>query len=299
MDTRLLRSFLAVARLQSFTDAALDLGYTQSTVTSHIQKLEHQLGTSLLDRLPTGVQVTEAGARLIPRAEDVLDAENQLQAVTKEGEGEIAGTVRIMAPESLCTYRLPDLVTALRDTEPGIDIWLTPGGINHTIEEVRRGNVDLGLTLEPQLPASELRTELLGYEELVLLAPPGSAPETTVTWDRLAREDALLIEEGCGYSDNIAANLRHRGEAAGRRSHFGSIEAIKRCVAVGLGWAALPAITAAEQFTDGTLQVLNGPELPDCEVHALIHPRRYRTPATDAVLNHLRHTWNPDTETSH
>lgn len=298
MDTRLLRSFLAVARLRSFTDAALELGYTQSTVTSHVQKLEHQLGASLLDRLPAGVQVTEAGARLIPRAEDVLNAENQLTAAAQEHEGVTAGTVRIMAPESLCTYRLPDLVTALRETEPGVDIWLTPGGISQTIDEVQRGSIDIGLTLEPNLPASELRTELLGHEALVLLSGPNRTTDAPVTWGQLGREDALLIEEGCGYSDNIAANLRHHGETAGRRSHFGSIEAIKRCVTVGLGWAALPAITAAEQISDGTLQVLEGPDLPDCEVYALIHARRYHTRATEAVLQQLRHTWNSTPETT-
>lgn len=291
MDTRLLRSFLAVAQLRSFTDAALELGYTQSTVTSHIQKLERQLHTRLLDRLPSGVQVTEAGAQLIPRAEDVLNAQRRLEAVTKHDDDEARGTVRIMAPESLCTYRLPDVVTALRETEPGIDVWLTPGGISQAIEHVRRGTVDLALTLEPSLPPSELRTELLGHEALVLLTGPGRAPDGPVTWDLLARQDALLIEEGCGYSDNIATNLRHHGETAGRRSHFGSIEAIKRCVTVGLGWAALPAITATDHISDGLLHVLDGPALPDCEVHALLHPRRYLTPASAVVLNQLRHTW--------
>lgn len=293
MDTRLLRTFLAVARLNSFTEAASELRFTQSTVTSHIQKLERQLGTVLLDRLPAGVQVTDAGARLIPRAEEVLTAETQLHAVARDDEGRVHGTVRVMAPESLCTYRLPDVVTALRESAPDVDVWPTPGGLDRAIDEVRRGNVDLALTLEPILPASELRAELLGREELVLLISPENAPGDAVTWSELAAQDALLIEEGCSYSDTIAANLRRHGEAAGRRSHFGSIEAIKRCAAVGLGWAALPAVTANEQITNGTLQVLEGPSLPACEVHALLHPRRYLTPATHAVLNQLRRTWIP------
>ncbi|WP_223881374.1 LysR substrate-binding domain-containing protein [Nesterenkonia ebinurensis] len=65
-----------------------------------------------------------------------------------------------------------------------------------------------------------------------------------------------------------------------------------RCAAVGLGWTALPAITATEQISNGSLQVLDGPVLPDCEVHALLHSRRYLTPATSAVLQQLRHTWS-------
>ncbi|WP_146338372.1 LysR family transcriptional regulator [Nesterenkonia sp. NBAIMH1] len=293
MDTRLLRSFLAVAHLNSFTEAALELRLTQSTVTSHLQKLESQLGTRLLDRLPAGVQVTDAGARLIPRAEDVLNAESNLKALAGHDKGTIAGTVRIVAPESLCTYRLPGVVLALRESAPEIDIWLAPAGIDQAVDEVRRGSADLALTLEPSLRHSELKAERLGREPLVLVgSPDDDSHGDSLTWPELAARDALLIEEGCGYSDSIAASLRQQGGTAGRRSHFGSIEAIKRCAAVGLGWAALPKIAAAEQISSGTLPVLDGPPLPDCDVHALFHPRRDLTPATEAVRQKLRDAWS-------
>lgn len=293
MDTRLLRSFVAVARASSFTDAALELGYTQSTVTGHVQKLERQLGVRLLDRLPGGVRVTDAGARLIPDAEEILATEERLTTVSRQGRGELAGTVRVMAPESLCTYRLPAVVSALRDTAPSVDVWLTPGGIDQTLDAVKRGNVDLALTMEPRPPVSELEAERLGNEPLVLVTSAAERPGARLSWADLARRDALLIEEGCGYSDDVAARLSGTGQPTGRRSHFGSIEAIKRCVAVGLGWTALPAIAASDQIESGALRLLEGPPLPDCEVHTLTHPRRYRSPAVAVVLDQLRQTWNP------
>ena len=291
MDTRLLRSFLTVARLQSFTAAAAELDFTQSTVTSHVQKLERQLRTALLDRLPIGVQVTDAGARLIPRAEDVLAAEARLASVGECSERDIAGTVRIVAPESLCTYRLPAVVTAIRHAEPNVDVWLSPGGIDRIVDAVQRGRVDLGLTMEPRLAQSDLLAEHLGNERLILVGSDAEPRGAALTWADLARRDALLIEEGCGYSDDVAAKLHATGESPGRRSHFGSIESIKRCVAVGLGWTALPTVSAAEQIESGQLQVIDGPELPDCEVHALTHPRRHLNPAVSVVLEHLRGMW--------
>lgn len=292
MDTRLLRSFLAVARLGSFTGAASELGYTQSTVTGHVQKLERSLRVALLDRLSGGVQLTDAGARLIPHAEELLAAEGRLQAVSRNDDRHVTGTVRIMAPESLCTYRLPETVSAVRNAEPYVDIWLTAGGVDRAIEEVRRGKVDLALTMEPGPPASDLTAEQLGREPLLLVDGPADPPGPSSTWADLASRDVLLIEEGCGYSDDVAARLRATGGATGRRSYFGSIEAIKRCVAVGLGWAALPEVTAIEQIRSGTLRVLEGPPLPDCYVHALTHPRRASSPAVEAVLDQLRRTWS-------
>ncbi|WP_280276159.1 LysR family transcriptional regulator [Nocardia wallacei] len=294
MDTRLLRSFLAVARSESFTGAAAELGFTQSTVTGHVQKLERQLGSRLLDRLPTRVVVTDVGARLIERAEEVLAAEDRLRAIALGGKGSRpSGTVRIIAPESLCTYRLPGVVRAVREREPDVRIRLSPGGVGDALDAVRRGTADLALTMEPRPPLTHLALERVGTEPLLLLdhSERAGAP---VTWADLAARDALLIEEGCGYSDDVAAQLAAAGTTAGRHSRFGSIEAIKRCAAVGLGWTALPAISAESEIRAGTLTVLDGPALPHCAIHLVTHPRRHHSPALHVVLAELRRAWNGD-----
>src|SRR4051812_42650808 len=70
MDPRFLRTFVAVARLGSFSGAARELGYTQSAVSQHIAVLESELATVLLSRRP--VEPTEAGARLLEHAEPIL-----------------------------------------------------------------------------------------------------------------------------------------------------------------------------------------------------------------------------------
>ncbi|MGW0179688.1 LysR family transcriptional regulator [Nocardia sp. NPDC003345] len=289
MDTRILRSFLAVARSGSFTAAAADLGYTQSTITGHIHRLEEQLGRRLLDRLPSGAVVTDTGARLIDHAEDILDAEDRLHDAAR-GSDRPTGTVRIVAPESLCTYRLPAVIGALRTEEPGIQIWVGPAGLGEAVEAVHRGTAELGLIMEPRAPVTELGTERIGAEPLLLLDHPDRAG-TPATWEDLAVRDALLIEEGCGYSDDVAARLAATGARPGRRSRFGSVEAIKRCVASGLGWTALPAITVESEIRTGGLGVVRGPALDSCEIRVLTHPRRLHTPATRAVLTRLRAHW--------
>ncbi|GAA4425738.1 LysR family transcriptional regulator [Georgenia halophila] len=287
----MLRSFLAVARFSSFTDAAGELGFTQSTVTSHVQKLERQLGARLLDRLSSGVRLTDTGHRLVPRAEELLAAEDRLRDTTQHGTRPI-GTVRVMAPESLCTYRLPAVITAVRASEPDVQVWVAPGGMTACLDAVRRGAVDVGLCMEPRLAPGELAAERLGAEPLAVLDHPALAAVSNATsWAELARRDALLIEEGCGYSDDVARHLTETGEKPGRRSRFGSVEAIKRCVAAGLGWTALPVLTATEEIDSGALQALDAPALPDCDVHVITHPRRHHGPATDAVLEALRDTW--------
>src|SRR6201996_3055580 len=70
VEAQLLRTFVAVARLGSFSAAAVELGYTQAAVSQQIAALESDLKTQLLNRRP--VTPTEAGARLLEHAEPIL-----------------------------------------------------------------------------------------------------------------------------------------------------------------------------------------------------------------------------------
>jgi DNA-binding transcriptional LysR family regulator len=208
--------------------------------------------------------------------------------------GRPAGTVRLTAPESLCASRLPALVAAVRAAAPAVRLALTPGGTSAALDAVRRTNSDIALVLEPVLTVADLHLDAVGTEDVVLLAAPDpDRPAAPVTWPDLAARDTLLLEEGCSYSDDTARRLLAAGQPAARRTRFGSIEAVKRCVGAGLGWTVLPAVTAAAELRAGTLVVLAGPPLPACTVHVATHPGRSMGPATRVVVDHLRGLWTP------
>src|SRR4051812_39960934 len=78
VDTRLLRTFLVLARTGSFTATAAELHVVQSTVTGHVHALERRVGARLFDRLPGGARLTEAGRRVVGPARDLLDVQQRL-----------------------------------------------------------------------------------------------------------------------------------------------------------------------------------------------------------------------------
>lgn len=278
MDTTLLRSFVAVVRQRGFTAAARDLGFVQSTITGHVQALERQFGTRLVDRLPGDVVTTDAGARLFPLAEELLRLEDRLAEEVRSSEDEPVGTVRLAAPESLCAYRLPALVAQLRERAPGVRLSLSPAGTAGAVEAVRRGTVELALALESEMQATGVDARRVGSEPvLVLAAAPMPGP---VTWGALVSHDALLLEEGCSYSDSAVRALTEAGQPAERRTRFGSIEAVRRCVAAGLGVTVLPQVTVASDLASGALVALDGLDLPAPAVHLL--SRTTRTPSAAA-----------------
>lgn len=86
MELRNLNTFVRAADAGSFSRAASELGYTQSTVTAQIQGLEEELGVQLFDRLPKGIALTQPGEALLEHARNLLlEAENARLAVKTSG----------------------------------------------------------------------------------------------------------------------------------------------------------------------------------------------------------------------
>ena len=78
MEIRHLQTFVTIAELGSFTKAAEYLGYAQSTITSHIQILENELGEILFNRLGKKIILTNLGKELIPYAKQMLEVYKEI-----------------------------------------------------------------------------------------------------------------------------------------------------------------------------------------------------------------------------
>ena len=118
-----LRLFLAVARAESLSRAGRDARLDPATMGRRIARLEEGLGTRLFARSPQGYALTDAGQRLLPHAirteEAVLAGLEELRG----GSGaRISGSVRIGAPDGCANYLLPQVVTAICDANPGLEV---------------------------------------------------------------------------------------------------------------------------------------------------------------------------------
>jgi len=289
MDTRLLRTFVTLARTESFTATADELHMAQSTVSAQIKVLEGELHARLFDRLPAGTLLTDTGRRLLDEAGGVLDAEARLRAAAAE-DGPPAGRVVLAAGETLCSARLPQVVVTLRRTHPGIDIELHPSGTEDAVAGVRSAQIDLALLLEEHADYADLQLSCIGHEELVLVCAPDhplSGRDCPIGWEELVRESFFLHEQGCSYSDRLARKLAAVPGAQPRLTRFGSIEAARSCVAAGLGLTVLPRATVEPMLADGSLQLVAGPTLQDVPVQLARHRKRWESPAARAVRDEL------------
>ncbi|WP_299627124.1 LysR family transcriptional regulator [uncultured Tateyamaria sp.] len=126
-----LRLFLAVARAETLSGASATVRLDAATLGRRIARLEAQLGVSLFLKSPQGYAMTDAGQRLMIKAEAVEDAiraaaegVSARRAATTEGPQSVAltGQIRLGAPDGCANYLLPQVCAALTDQHPGLDI---------------------------------------------------------------------------------------------------------------------------------------------------------------------------------
>ncbi|WP_067801846.1 LysR family transcriptional regulator [Actinomadura formosensis] len=285
MDTRLLGSFLTVLRVGGITAAAAELGFVQSTVTAHIQALERQVGTPLLDRRPGGVSPTRAGALLAEHARQILDLEKRMLTELTAAATEPAGPIRLWAPESVCAYWLAPVLPEVRAKLPDVSLSLFPSDTRTALTALADRRADLALILEPSPSPPDVDLVDLGAQPLSLVAAAatGLPRHRPLTPAELASAGVLLLEEGCSYSDELAA-LVASSDPTTTPPRFGGIETAKRCAEAGLGVALLPAVAVAGELADGRLAELRPPGGLSRQHLWLAEPAAgWRSPAVRAV----------------
>jgi DNA-binding transcriptional LysR family regulator len=116
--------FVAVIEAGSLTAAADRLGIAKTMVSTHMQRLEAEVGASLLVRTTRRISVTEAGTAFYEASRHILSiADEALQAV-EQGSGALRGTLRVATPVDYGTIVVAPVLVALRQQHPELNIEL-------------------------------------------------------------------------------------------------------------------------------------------------------------------------------
>ncbi|GAB2741936.1 LysR substrate-binding domain-containing protein [Salinifilum aidingensis] len=170
-DPVLLRTFLVVEEVRSFTQAGARLGVRQSTVSQQIRKLEQTAGRVLFDRDTHAVDLTSDGEALVGLAKNILDANER--AWNYFAESDLRGRLRLGISEDFALTRLHEVLADFRRGHPLVDLELTVG-LSGTLDE-RLQHDQLDLVLAKRRPGQR-RGRLLWREQLVWIAAPGVVP---------------------------------------------------------------------------------------------------------------------------
>lgn len=290
MEIRQLETFRTVAMSLSFTQAAAQLNYAQSSVSAQIQALEDELGVQLFDRLGRRVQLTDQGRQLLVYAERILQLAEEARLSLTNSEVP-SGELRIGAPETLCVYRLAALLRPFHELYPQVRVTLHPTMAIVWRQQLREGQLDGAIEFTISRDVEGFHTEPLIREEMLLVTHPDHrlASRQVVQPADLQDETFLLPEPGANYRVMFERYLHARGVRPGDVLDFMSVEAIKQCVIGGMGITFLPRMAVAAEIEAGRLRPLPLPDL-DFQVYTqiVLHPDKWVSPALAAFLDVVR-----------
>ena len=176
IETRLLQYFLAIAEEQSITRAAEYLHVTQPTLSKQMMDLEASLGKQLLIRGKKKVTLTEDGAYLRSRAQEILSLLEKTESAFRESENVITGDVFIGCGEHRTSFAVMQMIKTIQEEYPEIHFHLFSGNADAITERLDKGLLDIGLLLEPEINP-KYDYHMLPFRE---------------TWGILARKDSPL-----------------------------------------------------------------------------------------------------------
>lgn len=158
LDLELLRTFVAVADQASFGAAGRYLGRTQSSVTQHMQRLEQQIGVSLLQKQGRQKALTDAGRQLLQVARQMLTLNDD--ALDRLRDNSLSGMLRIGSPHDIADTILPPILSHIARSAPNLRLEIDVGRSPFLMEDLHRGKVDMIISTrtDPTLEGFALRT---------------------------------------------------------------------------------------------------------------------------------------------
>ena len=172
-----LRALKAVATTGSFSEAALQLDVSQSTVSHSIAALEDALGVVLIHRGRQKASLTPVGDRIFNQTQQILDLVSGMGKEASRARGVDGGLVRIAAYRSMASEVLPEAIANLHQRHPSVQVSITEHEtIRALTDSLRDGKADFSIA--ELLRGEEYETFLILEDPFIALVPPGNFPES-------------------------------------------------------------------------------------------------------------------------
>lgn len=199
MELRNLITFIHVAELGSFTKAAEQLGYSQSTVSFQIKQLEEELGCLLFERINHTITLTERGHELVSYAHGVRALMEEFkESLTKE---ELSGAIHIVTPDSICDDMINSHYIDFHEKYPSISIRFTTGDSALMLDMLDHNEADFIITLDSRLYNKDyiIAKEQPLSMHFVANAASKFAGKKKLSVKDIIDEPFILTEHGQGY----------------------------------------------------------------------------------------------------
>lgn len=211
MQLRNLITFMHVAELGSFTKAAEQLGYSQSTISFQIKQLEEELDCLLFERINHTITLTERGQELVYYAHQIRALTDEFKEKPNKGD-QLSGHIHIVTPDSVCEEMVNAHYFDFHSKYPLISVRFSTADTSAMFDMLDRNEADLIITLDCH---SYNKDYIIAKEEqlpihFVTNSNSKFAGRKGLSIRDIAGEPFVLTEYGQGYRRAFDSELAKR-----------------------------------------------------------------------------------------
>ena len=290
MELRNLITFIHVAELGSFTKAAEQLGYSQSTVSFQIKQLEDEIGCLLFERINHTITLTQRGHDLVSYAHQVRAlTEDFKESLTKEEE--CSGHIHVVTPDSVCDEMISARYLDFHQKYPSISIRFTTGDSALLLNMLDHNEADVIITLDHRLYHKDY---VIAKEERLpmhFVASPISkfADAKNLSIKDIAKEPFILTEFGQGYRRVLDKELAKKSLEITPVLEIGRTDIITRILAQSDMISYLPDFVTEELIESGELCYLDVVDINiDIWKQLIYHKNKWMSKSLKTFIEYIK-----------
>ncbi|MBN3790613.1 LysR family transcriptional regulator [Burkholderia sp. Ac-20353] len=281
--------YVAVVEAGSLTAAAERLGLAKTVVSTHMQRLESEVGANLIVRTTRRLAVTDAGRTFYDACRDIVRAtEHALEAVSSDS-GPLRGTLRVSAPIDYGEQVVAPAIVALRDAHPALDVELIA---NDRLVDLVADNIDVAVRIGRLTDSNYRAVQLGAYEKW-----PVASPAFVARWGMPRDPDALaalpfVMLSSLPRPQTLELENTRGGKASVRCTAHVVSNTATACRAIALaggGFGLLTDFSTADDVAAGRLvRLLPAWRSPPSGIHAVFPSTRLPSPKVRAFIDAMR-----------
>ena len=289
MELRNLITFIHVAELGSFTKAAEQLDYSQSTVSFQIKQLEEELDCLLFERINHTITLTQRGHELVAYAHKIRSLTDEFKENLNE-EQTIKGHIHIVTPDSICEEMISKRYISFHREYPEISIKFTTADTSVMFDMLDHNEADLIMTLDSH---SYNKDYVIAKEEPLSMHFVVNSESTLTDCNELSimdiiNEPFILTEYGQGYRKVFDKELAKRSLEITPVLEIGRTDIITSMVAQSNMISYLPDFVTRDMVKNGQLCYLNVTDF-NAEIwkQLIYHKNKWMSKSLKTIIDYI------------
>ena len=277
MEIRNIESFLSIVQHKTFTKAAEELGYAQSTITMQIQQLEEELNAKLFDRIGRSVYLTSFGENFLFLAREMYNLSLEMKYLNNDPT-EIRGTLRIGAIESFLLSEVDKVLIRFVEKYPNITLDIRTGSTMELYKGLSKNDFDIIFGIENEMFKNNFeRIDFRSIEMSFMTKFSKNLKKMTLK----EMEDKLFIltEDESYYNEKLIEIFNERNLNIKNTIHIQSVSAILNMIKENEVISFLPTYAATRYIEDKEISIIDTDlEQLTVKVNGYVNKEKWKTP---------------------